>query len=75
MFFGFERRDAGAANTVIASGAKQSIRNKARLDCFVASLPCTNASRLSLAMSRCYHGHLAEFNDARGNCPLRHGRA
>jgi hypothetical protein len=38
--------------TVIASEAKQSILpHKGRMDCFVASLPCTNASRLLQAMA------------------------
>jgi hypothetical protein len=37
---------------VIASEAKQSIAlGKGRMDCFVASLPCANASRLSQAMT------------------------
>jgi len=37
---------------VIASEAKQSISpHKERMDCFVASLPCANASRLSQAMT------------------------
>jgi hypothetical protein len=38
--------------TVIASAAKQSISsNKGNLDCFVASLTCTNASLLLQAMT------------------------
>ncbi|QDW36036.1 hypothetical protein FFI89_002110 [Bradyrhizobium sp. KBS0727] len=37
---------------VIASEAKQSIfPRKERMDCFVASLPCANASRLLQAMT------------------------
>jgi hypothetical protein len=38
MFFGFEKRDAVAANAVIASGAKQSIAASGGMDCFVATL-------------------------------------
>ena len=38
--------------SVIASAAKQSIpRHNGKMDCFVASLPCANASRLSQAMT------------------------
>ena len=41
-----------AVSTVIASEAKQSILLACRgMDCFVASLPCANASRLSQAMT------------------------
>jgi hypothetical protein len=37
---------------VIASEAKQSIEpHKGSMDCFVASLPCANASHLSQAMT------------------------
>ena len=44
---------------VIASEAKQSISPlRDRMDCFVAPLPCANASRLSQAMTA---------------VPLRHG--
>jgi hypothetical protein len=40
------------ACSVIASEAKQSIvPRKGRMDCFVASLPCANASRLSQPMT------------------------
>jgi hypothetical protein len=43
---------AAALRAVIASEAKQSIaRHKGRMDCFVASLPCANASRLPQAMT------------------------
>src|SRR5882762_4853566 len=49
------RRRAPRSNpclSVIASAAKQSISpRKERLDCFVAALPCANASRLSQAMT------------------------
>ena len=38
------------ARAVIASEAKQSIVPH-RMDCFVASLPCANASRLSQPMT------------------------
>jgi hypothetical protein len=38
--------------SVIASEAKQSIfPHEERVDCFVASLPCANALRLSQAMT------------------------
>jgi hypothetical protein len=58
MFFGLERRDAVAANTVIASGAKQSILSfRGAMDCFAP-----------LAMTRMqYRDYPAELNDARGN--------
>jgi hypothetical protein len=36
---------------VIASEAKQSICRIEKMDCFVASLPCASASRLSQAMT------------------------
>jgi hypothetical protein len=40
----------GFTRFVIASEAKQSILlREERMDCFVASLPCANASRLSQA--------------------------
>jgi hypothetical protein len=45
-------RNDGVTLSVIASAAKQSISlRKERLDCFVAALPCANASRLSQAMT------------------------
>jgi hypothetical protein len=48
------RRQSEAAaepTPVIASEAKQSIGPQASMDCFVALLPCANASRLSQAMT------------------------
>src|SRR5665213_383273 len=47
-----EDSDVKQPNAVIASEAKQSIaRQSGEVDCFVASLPCANASRLSQAMT------------------------
>jgi hypothetical protein len=60
MFFGSKRRDAVAANAVIASGAKQSIAPQAEK--WIAS------SLALLAMTWMqYRDYPAEFNDARGN--------
>jgi hypothetical protein len=60
MFFGPERRDAVAANSVIASGAKQSIAPQAEM--WIAS------SLALLAMTWMqYHCNSGEFNDAGGN--------
>src|SRR6266403_3198908 len=41
----------GVTLSVIASAAKQSMPQE-RMDCFVAALPCANASRLSQAMTK-----------------------
>src|SRR5439155_7785047 len=58
--FDLERRDAVAANAVIASEAKQSIAQKAEE--WIAS------SLTLLAMTWMqYRGNPAEFNDVRGN--------
>ena len=69
MFFGFEWRDGIVAGVVIASEAKQSIAP--RVEEWIASslaLPCTNASRLSQAMTWMqYRDYSAKFNDAGGN--------
>jgi hypothetical protein len=66
MFFGFERRDAVAANAVIASGAKQSIVPQAEE--WIAS------SLALLAMTWMqYRDYSAEFNDVRGNGFLHGG--
>jgi hypothetical protein len=53
---GIRRFDNAA---VIASEAKQFIvPHEERMDCFVASLPCANASRLSQAMTVMVRLHL-----------------
>jgi hypothetical protein len=45
-------KEAVDLSAVIASEAKQSIApQKESIDCFVALLPCANASRLSQAMT------------------------
>ena len=45
-------RGSGVSSAVIASEAKQSsLARGEEMDCFVASLPCANASRLSQAMT------------------------
>jgi hypothetical protein len=66
MFFGFKRSKAVSANAVIASGAKQSIsRQAAQWIASSLALPCTNASRLSQAMTLMqYHCNPVEFNNA-----------
>ena len=50
---GFGQSSRALTTAVIASEAKQSISpHEERVDCFVAALPCANASRLSQAMTR-----------------------
>src|SRR5438270_729680 len=48
--FAFVAGNDGVTLSVIASAAKQSMPRE-RMDCFVAALPCANASRLSQAMT------------------------
>src|SRR4029078_3693561 len=57
-------------DTVIASEAKQSTAVPGgKLDCFVASLPCTNALRLSQAMTITYAMDMKTFHAARAFSP------